>query len=241
MSETSDTIIVKDEKGVVLSLKKRLLDLDKMHQINQQTDNSGGTSEKKDPIQSDLLKKDAQMKNSKTYTAEDVDRLRQKYGDLGSGKTSDPQSSVEMSPAAYYKELQDASERGAEVMKSLASVAHEIDTIWRVSRQTGKDPHKWIQDFMKRTASQRIGAQISTEITDLKSIVEKLASPPKLYEGSDNQLKKIVTSLVEYDVLLHQHMIADVGDQGRENLSRLQQLAATLTEEIKSLPAPPAK
>jgi hypothetical protein len=242
ITETADMIMFKDENGVQLSLKKRLLDLEKMNQVNLRHHETGGiTPQKQDTTQSEQIKGETQPKTGKTYTSEDVERLREKYGDLGSGKTSDPKQVVTMSPAAYYKALQDATERGGEVMKTIASVAHEIETIWKVSSQTGKDPRKWVEDFMARTASKRIASHISSELSELKTIAEKLSEPPKPYEGANDKLNQLVNKLVEYDDLLKEYMIADVGDQGREKFASLEKSVFTIAEELKALSPPESK
>ena len=236
VSETDDTVVVRDEKGVVFSLKKASLDLEKMKSANPETSNSHSNEKQSTNHSADT--QEPQKKEPKVYTSEDIDRLRNKYGVSKDQVDSGEAEMVKLSAEVYYKELQDAADRATEVIKSLASVCHEISTIWTVSAQTGKNPNQWISDFMSRDASKKIATFNASEIKALKASNSRLSLAPEEYPNAPQDLNLLINYVMQYDNALQEYMISSAIEQGPDFFQSIQDKAAEVAKQIQSLPAP---
>lgn len=76
VSETEDSILLKDKDGVVLNFKKAIVDLDKTADANKAVQQKPSVEEKKTTTEKSAEKP---KKPARVYNASDLERLRDKY------------------------------------------------------------------------------------------------------------------------------------------------------------------
>src|SRR5262245_668830 len=93
VSETDSIDVFQDDHGLQLSVKKSLIDVDKTKQANEPP---------APPVVAVAAQTPApEKKDVKVYGQNDVEPLRDKYGDLSPGRLT-----IEGDPGAYYETLQ---------------------------------------------------------------------------------------------------------------------------------------
>lgn len=177
IAETEESVVFKDASGIQYSLKKKLLDLEKMKEAN--TAPAVVPSEPAEPTDP-MSKPVPSKKTSKVYTAKDIEALRDKYGDIA--PTSDDGGAPIVGTVTrenYHKYLQDSGAHMGAVITQLSSLLDGMATAWEVASSTGRDPSASVTDYLSGKAATEILKEASSEMSTLESFKESLANPPK--------------------------------------------------------------
>lgn len=197
ISETADTIVFRDAKGLQFSLKKSSLDLDKMKTANapppppasKETANAS-TEEPK--------------KAAKVYTANDIEGLRAKYGSSTSGDTSlsDDISAAgdSMTSQQYSGFLRRAGEQVQDVVSAMQELSSGMRTAWEVPVSTGQDPTQSLNIWKAKNAGSM--KQLAQSITELESIRDAFPTAPAELTNISGRLAQAITRLKEAMELL---------------------------------------
>jgi hypothetical protein len=244
VSENDSLIVFKDDHGLQFSFKKSSLDLDKMKVANEPPAPAV-------PVAAQPAANP--KKEAKVYGQNDLDTLRNKYGDLSPGQLT---IDGEMSPDSYYKTLQGGISEANDLLSALKSLALDITATWEAAISTGKSGHQELSDFM--TAGAGFGAltDATNRINGLKKVRDQLMKPPKGYEAVPKNFSIMVDSLGNVANLMSTYNSITDGVYFRTNIDRMT-LAVTRAlaplQDVKEIeepepqleatpePTPPAK
>lgn len=172
VSETADTVIFKDSSGVQYSLKKANLDLAKMTELNQPP--------KQETVpQAQTNQTETPKKPAKTYTAEDIEKLREKYGESAISGSGGGAEAVEMTPAEYLKELQGAASMLSDVTQTVGNFGNQLTSIAGVAQAKGTDPSETYTKFISGIATRSIMDQADRALEDIEKKKGELSAPPE--------------------------------------------------------------
>lgn len=183
VSETADTIIFKDSAGIQYSLKKDKLDMDKMASLNTAAP-AEQPSAQTEPAQTP-------KKTGKTYTAEDIEKLREKYGD--SALAVDTGGAKDFAPDKYVTELKSAVGTLTSTTGSAAMIA---DAVYSANAKGG-DNTQQVYNYLQSEGTQKKIHEVEDLFATLAAKRGELSSPPDglqaAYEAFSSGLESAMT------------------------------------------------
>jgi len=200
ISESPDSVIFKDDSGTLYSLKKSSLDLEKMAETN-------ATQAASAPAPEPAMKQESKpapetKKQARVYTKEDLERLKEKYGDMDIGK---PIENVEdysepgvFIPEAYARQLKDSVPRMNEAMGELSTLTSGVYTNWEMASSTGGDPKHAVDSFLATQSAAELKESIASSLASLEDLRERLSLAPKGYEDGYKALNDAITGIRNY-------------------------------------------
>jgi hypothetical protein len=211
LSETDSIVVFKDDHGLQLSLKKSLIDVDKTKQANEPSASSPVVPVSQEPAA-------PEKKDVKVYGQNDLDGLREKYGDLSPGQVT---IDGEMSPDSYYKTLQAGLSEANDILGTFKSLALDVTATWEAAISTGKSGHQQLSDYMTTGAGFGTLSEATNRVNALKKVKEQLTKAPKGYESVPQNFAILVDSLTNVVNLFQTYNSITDGVYFRTNLDRM--------------------
>lgn len=229
ISESADNVLFKDDAGTRYSLKKSSLDLEKMAETN--ASQAAVAPDPEPTMQEEDLPAQQPKKKGRVYTKDDLERLKEKYGDMDIGS---PIESVEdysepgvFMPEAYARQLKDAAPRMTETMEELRTLTSGIFTNWEMSSSTGGDPKKAVDGFLATQSASELRESIASSLASLEDLRERLSRAPKGYEDGYEALNDAITGIRNY-------YNAVIGYGSVENSSFFRSRSDELNDQVNS-------
>ncbi len=199
ISESAESVLFKDDKGTQYSLKKSSLDLEKMTEANA----APAAPALEAAVQPESSQPEPQpKKKARVYTKDDLDRLKEKYGDMDIGT---PIENVEdysepgvFKPEAYARQLKDAPPRMTEAMGELAQITSGIFTSWEMAASTGGDPKQAVDGFLATESASEMRDSFLSSLLSLEDMQQRLSQTPKGYEDGYKALSDAVSGMRNY-------------------------------------------
>jgi hypothetical protein len=241
LSETTDSIIFKDDAGIQFSLKKAALDMDKMTAANAQQAPPPAAAPAP-AMQQQSVEAPKAPKKGRTYTKEDIDKLKERYGELTVGtpiENVEDYSEGVLKPEAYVRILKESASGMPETLQNLATLGSSVNTSWEVAESTGKNPKQAVTDYLANKSAVDLLSSYNAQMSAYDDAKTRLANPPKGYEDGYKALTSAVASLQNY----YQY-IRGWSEAGNSSVfkSRLNELSSLASSSIAQLQAwqPPA-
>lgn len=191
LSENSELVVFKDDKGLQYSLKKTILDLDKMNEANMPP--APATRPIPEPVE---VAPEVQTQPT-TETAETPPI-----------ETPVPQVQQSITAPAddnpYAKSLHDATSRLQTAFETAKSLLDGMMTAWEVNASTGRDPATALQEF-KTTKAATITVLADSQIQTVDKLQEGLGSPPSQYVSALQTFNNAISELHQYYDAIRQY------------------------------------
>lgn len=184
ISETADTIIFKDSAGIQYSLKKDKLDMDKMASLN--------TAAPAEQPSTQTEQTETPKKTGKTYTAEDIEKLREKYGD--SALAVDTGGAEDLDPVKYVSELKSA----VSILTSTNASACTIADAVLSANSKGGDNTQGVYNYLQSDGTQNKIHEAEDRFADLASRRGKLSRPPDGLQAAYDAFSSGLDSAMTY-------------------------------------------
>lgn len=184
LSESAEMIVFKDDKGLQYSLKKSLLDLEKMKEANSPP--VPPPEEVPQEIQTTQV-----TESTQTAPVE----LPQE------------QPPIEIAPMdenPYAKSFGDAAVKLQTAFETVKSLLNGMMTAWEVNASTGRDPAAAFQEF-KATKAATITASADAQLQMLDKLKEGFSDPPSPYVSSLESLNSAIQELHQYYDAIRQY------------------------------------
>lgn len=213
VSETNDSLVFKDEKGFQYSLKKSLLDLEKMEEANKPPEPPPVAAElAPEPAPEPEPPPPAEKKPVRTFTTADIERLNNKNSKPPGSFTTQPQAvvpspppipplmepaaaSVALSPAEYVNSMHSAASTLKEAQDQLRTVAESMMASFEIAASTGADGRAALNEYLEGKEARAVLGAIDTNLSKLYTLNAQLAKPPagyeKAYQTFDSGLREI--------------------------------------------------
>jgi hypothetical protein len=177
ISETPESIVFKDDSGVQYSLKKSSLDTQKMEQAN---------APKTEPAPAAPVEMPVEKKKARTYTKEDLDALRSKYGELTLGRekivnAEDFENGV-LKPEAYMKYLREGVTRIPQIMGNLQILRDAVAVAWEDAARNNKDVKEAVNAYLAGPSATDLNKSILAAMGDLEVLNDTLSTYPTGYD-----------------------------------------------------------
>ncbi len=229
ISESADSVLFKDDSGTRYSLKKSSLDLNKMTEANAAQPVAASepvTHEETKPAPASQTKKKARV-----YTKDDIDRLKEKYGDMDIGEPiedlADYSEPGVFIPEAYARQLKEAGPRMTETMEELGTLTSSIFTNWEMASSTGGDPKNAVTEYLATESALGLKDSIASSIASLDDLQQRLSRAPKGYEDGYKAFGDAVSGIRNY-------YNTAIGFGSIENSSFFKSRTDELAEQVRS-------
>ena len=212
VSENAEMIIFKDAQGLQYSLKKSVLDLEKMKEAN--------TPPEPPP----------------PPPPEEIQTQPNQEIETTPAETSKPQEQtavVSSDENPFAKSLHEATSKLETAFATAKSLLDGMITAWEVNASTGRDPATALQEF-KTTKAATITALADSQIQTVDKLQESLGSPASQYVSALQTFNDAVSELHQYYDAIRQY---DGKPSPRVFHSRLTTKEQSLTKKIEALKA----
>lgn len=200
ISESAESVLFKDDGGTRYSLKKSSLDLDKMTEANAAQPMAAS-----EPVTQEETKSapaPQTKKKGRVYTKDDLDRLKEKYGDMDIGtpieNLADYSEPGVFIPEAYARQLKEAAPKMNETIGELGTLTSGIYTNWEMASSTGGNPKNAVTDYLATQSATEIKESIASSLASLDDLQERLSRAPKGYEDGYKALSDAVSGIRNY-------------------------------------------
>lgn len=210
VSENSDSIIFKDAQGLQYSLKKSVLDLEKMKQANT-------PPEPQPPPPPQEIQ---------TQPTEEIQTTP-----VDTPKPVEPTPVVSADENPYAKSLHEATSKLETAFTTVKSLLDGMMTAWEVNASTGRDPATALQEF-KATKAATITALADSQIQTVDKLQEGLGDPTSQYVSALQTFNNAVSELHQYYDAIRQY---DGKPSPRVFQSRLTTKEQSITKKIEEL------
>lgn len=180
VSENSDSIIFKDAQGLQYSLKKSVLDLEKMKQAN--------TPPEPQP----------------PPPPEEIQTQEIQTTPVDTPKPVEPTPVVSADENPYAKSLNEATSKLETAFTTVKSLLDGMMTAWEVNASTGRDPATALQEF-KATKAATITALADSQIKTVDKLQEGLGDPTSQYVSALQTFNNAVSELHQYYDAIRQY------------------------------------
>jgi hypothetical protein len=211
VSENAELIVFKDAQGLQYSLKKSVLDLEKMKEAN--TPPEPPPVPEPVEIESEETTEPTQTAVTETPQAEPVIAV----------------SSRDENP--YAKSFDHAVSQVETTFQGVKSLLDGMMTAWEVNASTGRDPAAALQEF-KATKAATITALADSQLQTLDKLQEGLGSPSSQYVSALQTLNNAISELHQYYDAIRQY---DGKPSPRVFHSRLNAKEQSITKKIEEL------
>jgi hypothetical protein len=218
--ENGEMIVFKDDKGLQYSLKKSVLDLEKMKEANQPP------PPPPDPLPVPEPPAEIQQTQPTTDTTESAPI------EATQEQEATPIVSTDQNP--YSKSLHEATLKLEAVFETAKSLLDGMMTAWEVNASTGRDPAAALQEF-KATKAATITALADSQLQTLDKLQESLGSPPSEYVSALDNLNRGILELHQYYAAIRQYEGKPSLRVLRSRLAPKEQSIQKKIEELKKL------
>jgi hypothetical protein len=183
VSENSEMIVFKDAQGIQYSLKKSVLDLEKMKDANT-------------PPEPPQVPPPEEVQPEPTKDTETTP--------VETPKPVEPAAVISTDENPYGKSLHDATSKLETAFATAKSLLDGMMTAWEVNASTGRDPATALQEF-KATKAATITALADSQITTVDKLQEGLGSPTSEYVSELQTFNNAVSELHQYYDAIRQY------------------------------------
>ncbi|MCI0444674.1 hypothetical protein L0152_15890 [bacterium] len=225
LSENAEMIVFKDDKGLQYSLKKTVLDLEKMKEANVPP-----APPVPEPVE---VEPEVQTQPS----PETSETAPTEAPETAPVETPTPQAQqpittpVDENP--YAKSLHETTAKLETAFETAKSLLDGMMTAWEVNASTGRDPAAALQEF-RATKAATITALADSQLQTVDKLQENLGNPPSQYVSALQTLNNAISELHQYYDAIRQY-------DGKPSLrvfhSRLTTKEQSLTKKIENLKA----
>ncbi len=225
LSENDDVIVFKDEKGLQYSLKKSLLDLEKMKKANEPPPTEPAPSE-----------------TQSEQTAEEPEPETESTSEPGIQSTSQRETTPPVVPvpvnspeesSSYSTKLHEAAVKLETAFQDAKSLLDGMMTAWEVNASTGRDPASALQEF-KATKGTAITVSVNAQLQMLQKLRERLNDPPVQYSSAFELFTAAIQELNQYYDAVRQYEGKPALRVFRSRLSTAEQSIQKKIGELKA-------
>ena len=191
LSENAEMIVFKDDKGLQYSLKKSILDLDKMNDANMPP--APVAAPVPEPVEVDP-EVQTQPGTETTEIPPIETPVPQQQQSITAPTDDNP----------YAKSLHDATSKLEKAFGTAKSLLDGMMTAWEVNASTGRDPATALQEF-KATKASSITALADSQIQTVDKLQEGLGSPPSQYVSALQTFNNAISELHQYFDAIRQY------------------------------------
>jgi hypothetical protein len=210
VSENSEMIIFKDAQGLQYSLKKSVLDLEKMKQANA-------------PPEPPPVPPPEEIQTEPTEQIETTT--------VETPKPVEPTPVLFADENPFEKSLHEATSKLETAFNTAKSLLDGMMTAWEVNASTGRDPATALQEF-KATKAATITALADSQIKTVDKLQEGLGDPTSQYVSASQTFNNAVSELHQYYDAIRQY---DGKPSPRVFHSRLNAKEQSLQKKIEEL------
>ena len=237
ISETADTIIFKDDKGFQFSLKKTSLDLEKMTEANAVKPAA--------PVLQETDITSAPRSKGRIYTKEDLDKLKEKYGDLTTGEPIEDPQDFEggvLKPDAFLQLLKRGATQATEAIQDLATLSNGVASAWEVSESTGRDPAEAIKSHLEAESTVALLQTTTSEVNSVVRLQETLSTQiPQGYADGYKMLSDMVAALQSYQGLISNYASIQNASLYRSRVNELSGQIGDFASRLQTFQPPAPK
>jgi hypothetical protein len=195
VSENAEMIVFKDQQGIQYSLKKSVLDLEKMKDVNTPPE---------PPPAPEPVEIQSEEPAEPTQTAP-VEPPKEEHA-LAVEPVAPALSAVAAPDEnPYVKSLHAATSKLQTAFETAKSLLDGMMTAWEVNASTGRDPATALQEF-KATKAATITALADSQIQTVDKLQESLGNPPSQYvsalqtfNNANSELHQYYDAIRQYD------------------------------------------
>lgn len=194
LSENAELIVFKDNQGLQYSLKKSVLDLEKMKDANI-------PPEPPAPPVPESVEVEPEVQTQPTAEMTETTPIA----------TQAPQETVVQQPTTatvdenpYAKSLHQATAKLETAFGTAKSLLDGMMTAWEVNASTGRDPAIALQEF-KATKAASITVLADSQMQTVDKLQEGLGNPPSQYVSSLQTFNNAISELHQYYDAIRQY------------------------------------
>ena len=204
LSENSEMIVFKDDKGLQYSLKKTVLDLEKMKEANMPPAPSVPEPVEVEPeIQSEPSSETPVPAPIETPEAAPIESSVAAPIEMPAPQSQQPITTpVDMDP--YAKSLHETTVKLETAFETAKSLLDGMMTAWEVNASTGRDPAAALQEF-RVTKAETITTLADSQLQTVDKSQESLANPPSQYVSALQTLNNAISELHQYYDAIRQY------------------------------------
>jgi hypothetical protein len=187
LSETDDLIVFKDEQGLQFSLKKSVLDLEKMKVANET------------PAASEPVPPPEDIQTSTSSESETAPETPSDPPSIQPSVSQPPMDSATTSSESnpYLVSVREASDKLQKTFEEIGSYLDAMTTAWEVNASTGRDPLSALREFKTTKGSSQI-VTIDASFQLLENFKTKLNDPPSQYSSAFDLFNTAIGDLTTY-------------------------------------------
>ncbi len=199
LSENAEMIVFKDDKGLQYSLKKTVLDLEKMKEANMAPASPVTEPQVTESPVAEPVEVEPEIQTQPTGEITATTPI-----ETPAPQEQQPIAAAPMDMSPYANSLHDVTSKLETAFETAKSLLDGMMTAWEVNASTGRDPAAALQEF-RATKAATISALADSQLATVDKLLEGLGNPPSQYVPALQTLNNAISELHQYYDAIRQY------------------------------------